>query len=207
MSGSPRESVGKKDAKKQRAEGKVPCVLYGTGDQIHFAADSVDFKDLIFTPEVCFVDITLGDKTHRAVLQDIQYHPVSDAIYHADFLELIPGKAFTMHVPVQLKGNSKGVIKGGRLMLKLRKLAVKATSDNMPDNIVIDISKLDIGQSIKVRDLAANGFEFQNAPNAMIVAVVTTRVAVDEEEEEEGAEGEGEGEGEKPAAAPEESAS
>lgn len=177
MSGSLRESVGKKDAKKQRAEGKVPCVLFGGKEQVHFAVETPLFKDIIFTPEVCFIDINVEGKTYRAILQDVQYHPVSDNIYHADFLELVPGKAVTMHIPVKLTGNSKGVIKGGKLALKLRKLAVNAIPENMPETMTIDITNLDVAQSIKVKDMASDKYHLLDTPNAVVVTVVTTRGA------------------------------
>jgi large subunit ribosomal protein L25 len=177
MSGSLRESVGKKDAKKQRVEGKVPCVIFGSGQQIHFATESSQFRDIIFTPEVCFVDISIEGKTYRTILQDVQYHPVSDNIYHADFLELMSGKAITMHIPVKLTGNSKGVIKGGKLALKMRKLAVNALPENMPETLTIDITSLDVGQSIKVRDLASEKYHLLDTPNAVVVTVAITRGA------------------------------
>merc|ERR1711991_623833 len=150
LSGSPRENVGKKDAKKNRKLGKVPCVLYGGKEQTHFIAEEKDFKNIIFTPEVFIINLNIDGKEVQAVLQDIQYHPVTDRILHVDFLEVIPGKPVTVAIPVAIEGNAPGVMKGGKLRIKIRKMGVSALAENLPDQIVIDISKLDIGNGVKV---------------------------------------------------------
>lgn len=191
LSGSLRGNVGKKDAKAQRKLGKVPCVIYGGSEQKHFTLDQKEFKKIIFTPEVSIVKLTLGEKNYECILQDVQYHPVTDKVLHADFLELQAGKPVTVALPVELKGTAPGVVKGGKLRLKLRKLRVSGIINIMPEHIVLDISKLDIGRSIKVRDIAHADLNFLDPGNQVVVAVVAVRgISAEEEEGEEGAEGE-----------------
>jgi large subunit ribosomal protein L25 len=175
MSGSPRENVGKKDAKKNRREGKVPCVLYGGKDQIHFLANEKDFKDIIFTPEVCFIDLTIDGKQYKATLQDVQYHPVSDNILHVDFLEITDGKPIVMYVPIKVTGTSPGVLRGGKLVTKMRKLKVKGLSDVLPDDVKIDINNLEIGDFVKVNNLNITGVEFLDVPSSVVVTIKATR--------------------------------
>ncbi len=206
MSGSLRENVGKKDAKKNRREGNVPCVLYGGKEQIHFSMPEKDFKKIIFTPEVYILNIGIDGKEYTAILQDIQYHPVTDIILHADFLELISGKPVIIGIPLKFEGNPPGVLKGGRLVKKIRRLLVKGLVEDLPENILLDISKLEIGDSIKVANVSFKNLEFLDLPGSEIIGVKTARAVAedeleDEEEEgEEGAEGEAkpEGEGAKP---------
>ncbi len=208
LSGSPRENVGKKDAKKHRREGKIPCVLYGGKEQVHFAIPEKEFSKVIFTPEVYILNIAINGTEYQCILQDVQYHPVSDVILHADFLQVIPGKPVVIGIPVKLTGNAPGVIKGGKLRIKLRKLLVKGLVENLPDVIEISISKLDLNDNVKVRDLNLPNLELMNQPNSEIVGVKTARGAGmdepgEEEEGEEGAPAEGEegdtSEGETPA--------
>ena len=200
LSGSLRENVGKKDAKQQRKLGKVPCVIYGGSEQKHFTLDQKDFKSIVFTPEVIIVKLSLGDTTYESILQDIQYHPVSDEIIHADFLQLHPEKPVTVALPVELKGTAPGVVKGGKLRLKLRKLRVSGLINNMPEHIVLDISKLDIGRSIKVRDILNSELQFLDPTNLVVVSVMAARGIIAEEAEEESeSEAEGEEGGEKSA--------
>jgi len=185
LSGSLRESVGKKDAKKHRKEGKVPCVIYGGTEQIHFFTDETNFKGIIFTPHVYIVEITIGDKNYTAVLQDIQYHPVHDNILHADFLEIKPGKQVTIAVPVALEGTAPGVITGGKLIKKIRKIKIKALLEDLPDQLVVNISKLKIGDSILVSDVKNDKITFLDNPNAIIVGVFAARAAAGAEGAEE----------------------
>jgi large subunit ribosomal protein L25 len=195
MSGSPRENVGKKDAKKNRREGKVPCVLYGGKEQVHFTLPEKEFSKIIFTPEVYILKITIDGTEYQAMLQDVQYHPVTDVTLHADFLQLLPGKPVVIGIPIKLTGNAPGVIKGGRLVSKLRKLVVKGLVEDLPEVIEISISKLDLNDSVKVRDLSLANLELMDNSNSEIVGVKTARGAgmgdeTEEEEEVEGAEGE-----------------
>jgi len=196
MSGSLRGNVGKKDAKKARKEGLVPCVLYGGKEQLHFAIEEKAFKPVLFTPDVFLIKLEVDGKNFDVILQDVQYHPVTDSLLHADFLEVIPGKQVKVSVPVELTGTSKGVLRGGRLIKKFRKLLVKGLIEHLPEKIVVDISKLDIGDSIKISNLKLDNIEFLDPATAMVVTVRTARVvaATAEEEEEEAAEGEEGGE-------------
>jgi len=189
LSGSLRENVGKKDAKKLRTEGKVPCVIYGGKEQKHFFIDQKDFKKIIFTPEVFIIKIELGKVSFETILQDIQYHPVTDIVLHADFLELIPGKAVTLAIPVQMEGTSPGVIKGGRLQLKIRKIRMKGLVEDMPEHVLLDISGLDIGNAIKVKEVPGEKLQLLDPANAVVISVKAAR-GVAEDLAEEGEEGE-----------------
>jgi large subunit ribosomal protein L25 len=180
ISGSPRENVGKKDAKKHRIDGKVPCVLYGGKEQTHFVTDEVSFKKLVYSPDAYTVKINLGNKEVNAILQDIQYHPVSDSILHADFLEIFDDKPVIIHIPVKVTGTSKGVLNGGSFIQKLRKLKIKALAADLPDNVVVDITPLDINDSIRVSDIKKPNVTFLDPANAVIVGVRVTRVYVEE---------------------------
>jgi len=177
MSGSLRENVGKKDAKALRKQGLVPAVLYGGEKQIHFAVESRQFKDLVFTPEIAFVDLDISGEKYRAILQDIQYHPVTDNIMHADFLEIHDDKEIVMGVPVKSTGVAPGVLMGGVLMTKIRKLKVRALPAHMPEEIVLDISKLNIGDSIKVQDVETKDYTLLDTANAVVLTVRVTRAA------------------------------
>ena len=194
LSGSFRGNVGKKDAKKARNQGLVPCVLYGGKEQIHCLIEEKAFKPILFTPESFLIKLDVDGKTYDVILQDVQYHPVTDSLLHADFLEVVPDKPVKTAIPVILTGVSKGVLRGGRLIEKFRKLRVKGLVENIPEKIEVDITKLDIGDSIKISNLKVENIEFLDPQNAMVVTVRTARVvaATDEEEEEEGAEESGE---------------
>ncbi len=187
MSGTPRESVGKKDAKKNRREGKVPCVLYGGKEQIKFVIEEKLFIKIIFTDEVYLLKINIAGKEYNAVMQDIQYHPVTDKILHVDFLEILPGKKVTIAVPVKVEGVAPGVLKGGKLTKKLRKIRIKALIEDLPDYITLNINELNIGDSIKVRDVKNDKLEFLDMPGSVIVNVKTARGATAEEEAEDAA--------------------
>jgi len=187
LSGTPRAYVGKKDAKKSRKEGKIPCVIYGGESQIHFTLPELAVDKIIFTPEVFILNITIDGKEHQTILQDIQYHPVTDKVLHVDFLEITKGKDIVVGLPVKFVGVAPGIIKGGKLQVKYRKLRVKGNIDNMPEFIELDVSKLDIGNSIKVRDLSIDNLQVIETPNAVVVQVKMARGAQagDEEAEEE----------------------
>ena len=196
--GYKRANLGKTDAKKLRAEGRVPCVLYGGKDQMHFETPMINFRDLVYTTDAHFVNISVDGKQARAILQDIQFHPVSEMIMHVDFLELRDGKAIRMKIPVRTKGNAPGVSEGGKLYINQKYILVKALPEDMPEEILIDISKLDLGGSIKVGELETEQFEFLTSDLVSVISVETPRtirVIETEDEEEELLEGEEEGEG------------
>jgi len=197
IKGSKRESVGKVATKALRNAEKVPCVLYGGEQTIHFSADEKAFKNLVYTPNVYTAKIELEDgKIFDAVLQDIQFHPVTDKILHVDFYQLFKGKEITMHIPVHLIGSAPGVLNGGSLGFNLRKLNVRALPKNLPDFIDADISKLDIGDKVTVSELADEKFNLLHPENTVVVQVRMARAAIVDEvvEGEEGEEGATEGE-------------
>ena len=177
LSGSVRSNVGKKDARKTRNEGFVPCVVYGGAEQIHFSVAEPQFKDLLFNPNVAFVDLNIDGKQIKAILQDVQYHPVSDAIFHVDFKELSDDKKIIMGIPVKVVGKSIGVTKGGKAQIKSRKIKVKALPANMPEQITLDITHLDVGQSLRIKEIATNNYELLDAPNTVAVTINVTRAA------------------------------
>ncbi|HEX7412849.1 MAG TPA: 50S ribosomal protein L25/general stress protein Ctc [Bacteroidia bacterium] len=180
LSGSPRANVGKVDATQLRNNGKVPCVLYGGKEQVHFSADERDFRHIIYTPEVCFIEIDLNGKKTKAILQEAQYHKVNDKLIHADFLEIVEGKLVTMHVPVKLHGQSEGVKAGGKLNFKQRMVKVRGLADKLPDQIDINIEKIQIGKGVSIADLKMEGVEFLQAQNVSVVSVNMARTVVEE---------------------------
>ncbi len=198
LSGSLRENVGKKDAKAIRNAMRVPCVVYGGDTQTHFSVKHTDMEKLVYTPNVYIINVDIEGKKVKTVIQDIQHHPVTDKINHVDFIELKEDKKVKVNIPVKLEGRAIGVLNGGKLSQVFRTLKVYALPGELPDAITVDISKLRIGMSVRVRDLMTDSLEILNAPSAVVCSVKMSRGAVDldEEEEEEGAEGEGaEGEG------------
>ncbi|WP_445383274.1 50S ribosomal protein L25/general stress protein Ctc [Robiginitalea sp. IMCC43444] len=193
IQGSQRESVGKASTKALRNAGKVPCVVYGGEKPLHFSADEISFKDLVYTPNAHTVVIEMdkGEKI-SAIMQDIQFHPVTDAILHVDFYQLFPDKEVTLKIPVRLLGNSPGVRNGGRLLFRKRKLVIRALPDNLPDFFNVDISKLKIGDNITVGILKSDDFTILHPDTTVVVQVKTARTAivVEEDEDAEGVEGE-----------------
>jgi large subunit ribosomal protein L25 len=180
LSGSPRANVGKVDATLLRNTGKVPCVLYGGKEQTHFSADETAFRHIIYTPEVCFVEIDINGKKTKAVLQEAQYHKISDKLIHADFLEIVATKPVVMNVPVKLKGQSEGVKAGGKLNFKQRMLKVRGLADKLPGQIDIDITNLTIGKGVSVGDIKIDGVEVLNPKNISVVSVNMSRNVVEE---------------------------
>jgi len=180
LTGSLRTKNGKKDAMHIRREAKVPCILYGGKEQVTFSVIEKDFKPLVYTPEIHTVKLSIEGKEFDAILQDIQYHPLKDSIIHADFLQIMPGKAVTMNVPVQTTGAAPGVKAGGKLQKKLRTVRVKGPVEKMPEVVKVDVSTLEIGQSVRIGDLKYDGMTFLQAPNITVVGVRITRNVVEE---------------------------
>lgn len=199
MSGSPRANVGKKDAKALRKAGLVPCVIYGGKEQIHFSTPEKSFKDVVFTPDVCFIEVDLNGKKYLTVLQDIQYHKVKDSILHADLFELHEDKPITLPIPVVYVGSSPGVLQGGKLVRTTRKIRIKALPKDMPQTITIDLSPLEIGDMVKVSALEPKNFTIVEHPSTTICMVKVTRNVVAVEEATEGGESAEGGEGEEKA--------
>jgi large subunit ribosomal protein L25 len=176
LKGESRGELGTRTAKALRSEGKVPCVIYSEGKEAaHFAVYQADFKNLVYTPNVYKVRINLDGQNHEAILQDIQFHPVSDAILHADFMSVDANKKVIMEVPIRVVGNSPGVRAGGKLVTKINRLRVKGLIADMPDFIDVAIDTLEIGQSAKVRQISIDKLEILDAQENAIVSVKTTR--------------------------------
>ncbi|BDC98924.1 50S ribosomal protein L25/general stress protein Ctc [Persicobacter psychrovividus] len=173
--GFKRANLGKKDAKDLRLEGNVPAVLYGGEEQVHFYAPAYLFRDLVYTPNVYFVKLNIEGTEYKAVLQDTQFHPVSENLLHADFLLVNDDKPMKMELPVVFEGSSPGVAVGGRLVTKLRKIKVKALPNALPDNIKVDISTLELGKSVKVGEVPVEGLEILNNPTISIATVEIPR--------------------------------
>lgn len=179
IKGSERESVGKSATKAARNAGMVPCVLYGGDQPVHFIAEEKAFKGLVYTPNVHTVAIDLaGGKSYEAILQDIQFDPVSDKILHIDFYQLDPKKEITMEVPVKVVGNSKGVMAGGVLRLNQRKLKVRALPANLPDFVEADITELEMGNKLYITKIPTNNFKLLQPDNTVICQVKISRAAM-----------------------------
>lgn len=185
LSANARVDLGKKESKALRNAGQVPCVIYGGESTAHFSVKALDLRNLVYTPNVYTAEIEIDGKTYKAILKDIQFHPVTDTILHVDFMELVDGKDITLSVPVTITGNAKGVMQGGKLRKNMRRLTVRATPDNLPNSIDLDVTALSIGKSIRVSNVETNNFDILNPGSAVIVAVKMARGAVVEAEEEE----------------------
>jgi large subunit ribosomal protein L25 len=175
ITGSKRTQLGKKDSADLRRSEMVPCVLYGGKEPIHFAANEKEFRYLVYTPDIHSVKIDVGGTQYNAVMKDIQFHKVTEKIIHVDFLEVVPGKKITMEIPVKTQGAAPGVRAGGKLLKKLRSLTAKGTTDKFPEAITVNVEKMEIGDSVRVKDIKLDGIEFLNTPNATVVAVRITR--------------------------------
>ncbi len=177
MSGSLRENVGKKDTKALRREDKVPCVMYGKGEQMHIAIPLKQFDRILFNPEPCYVEIDINGTKHQAMMKDIDFHPVTDIVYHCDFYELSEDKPIVMSIPVHTTGTSVGVMAGGKLAFKSKRLLVKALPANMPSEIVVDITKMGVGSRIKIQDIATDNFEFTQNKSNEVITITSTRAS------------------------------
>ncbi|SDW89657.1 50S ribosomal protein L25/general stress protein Ctc [Aequorivita viscosa] len=196
IKGSKRESVGKKATKALRNAGMVPCVVYGGKEPISFSAEEIAFKNLVYTPDVHTVVVDLGGTKVNAILQDIQFHPVTDRILHIDFYQIFDDKEVTMEIPVRTTGNSRGVRNGGTLRIVTRNLRVKALPENLPDFIEADITEMKIGAKMYTKSIETDKYKIMHPENTVICQVRTSRTAVadvdDEDEEGEATEDAGE---------------
>ncbi len=176
LKGESRSEVGSRTAKELRNKGMVPCVMYSEGKEaIHFAIYQADFKNLVYTHNAYKVKLEIDGNTYTAILQDMQFHPVSEAILHADFMSVAEGKKVVMEVPIRVVGNSPGVRAGGKLVRKINRLRLRGLLAEMPDYVDVSIDTLEIGQSAKVRNLSLENLEILDAPENAIVTVKTTR--------------------------------
>lgn len=185
IKGSQRESVGKKATKALRNAGMVPCVVYGGDEPISFSAPELAFKNLVYTPDVHTVVIDLGGAKVNAILQDIQFHPVTDRILHIDFYRIFDDKEVTMDIPVRTTGNSRGVRSGGTLRVVTRNLRVKALPKDLPDFIEADITEMKIGSKMYTSAIKPDNYTIMHPDNTVICQVRTSRTAIADIEEEE----------------------
>lgn len=177
VSGKLRKDLGKKEANILRAEGKVPCVLYGKDSVTHFYCEVDDLRHLIYTPHVFLVNIDIDGEKHQGIMQDIQFHAVTDEVLHIDFLKTTPDKPVKVQIPVKTTGYAKGMRVGGKLQLEVRRLTVTALPQNLPDEITIDVTDLDLGQSFRVGDIKDEKITILNGKSVPVVRVMVTRAA------------------------------
>ena len=178
IKGSQRESVGKAASKALRNAGQVPCVLYGGDNVLHFSAPELAFKNIVYTPNVYTAAIELNGKTYNAILQDIQFDPVSDKLIHIDFYQLNKSKEITIEVPIQIEGTSPGIMAGGTLRIVNRKLKVKALPDNLPDFVPVNISGLEMGNKLYVTKLAQENYKIMHPDNTVVCQIRVSRAAM-----------------------------
>jgi len=172
-----RSSVQSRALKEIRKNNGVPCVLYGGAENVHFTVTNEMLRNLVYTPDIYLVNLDIDGKKVKAILKDIQFHPVKDTILHVDFLEVVDGKPIVMEVPVQLEGLAEGVKAGGKMTLQMRKLKVKAMYDKVPEKLVVNVSHLGLGKTIKVGELSYDGLELLNAKDNVVCVVKLTRAA------------------------------
>ncbi|MPM63192.1 50S ribosomal protein L25 [bioreactor metagenome] len=179
LKGEIREDFGKKAARSYRGEGLIPCVVYGGSNEknINFVVKKSDVRNLIYTPEVYLINLVLDGKPMKAILKEIQFHPVKDNILHIDFLHVFPNIPVVIELPVRLEGLAAGVKSGGKLSLDMRKLKVKALADKIPQELVVNVDALELGKSIQVGELNFEGLELLTPKNAVVCRVSLTRAA------------------------------
>ncbi len=192
LSGSSRKNVGKKDAKSQRREGQVPAVIYGGKTQVHVTVNEIALKKVVYSPNVYQIELDVDGAAKDVIIQDIQFHPVTDRIVHVDFLELLADKEVKIGLPVRTEGLSAGVRNGGRLAMNFRTINAKGLPSAFPEEISIDITELEIGDFVRISSVDIPGLTLLHPENAVILAVKRTRAAMAaaSEEGEEGEEGE-----------------
>lgn len=172
-----RSSEQSRALKEIRKNNGVPCVLYGGAENVHFTVTNEMLRNLVYTPDIYLVNLEIDGKKVKAILKDIQFHPVKDTILHVDFYEVIDGRPIVMEVPVQLEGLAEGVKAGGKMTLQMRKLKAKAMYDKMPERLVVNVSHLGLGKTIKVGELSFDGLELLNAKDNVVCVVKLTRAA------------------------------
>ncbi|HMQ61687.1 MAG TPA: 50S ribosomal protein L25 [Flavilitoribacter sp.] len=176
IKGEPRADLGKKGAKAVRTEGKIPCVLYGHDVVVHFSVNPPDIKNLVYTSDFNLAEVEVDGKKFKCYLKDKQFHPLTDAILHLDFLTLSEGQKIKVEVPVRFSGQAKGVKVGGKLQQSLRTVKIKTTPEHLIDEVIVDVSHLELGQSIRVRDIKAiDGVEIMNSPGIPLATIEIPR--------------------------------
>jgi large subunit ribosomal protein L25 len=177
LKGEVRTDLGKKANKALRKEEKVPCVIYGGEENVHFVVAEKEFNKLLFTPNTYIINLTLGDKVMKAVLRETQFHPVSDRALHADFYQIFEDKAVAVDVPVKIEGFAKGVQAGGKLSVNMRRLKVKGFIKDLPDFLPVNVDEVGLGKAIQVGELSYENLELLNAKSAVVAQVRLTRAA------------------------------
>ena len=175
LAGQSRTNLGKKESKHLRAEGLIPCVLYGAGENANFTVSVKAFDKVIITPNVYVVLLNIDGKAHKAILKEVQFHPVTDEVLHVDFLEVTDDKPFAVKLPIKIEGHAEGVKQGGKLKVKMRKMKVSGLLKDLPDVLKIDISALGLGQSIKLASLSFDGLTIEDPKSSVVCSVLATR--------------------------------
>lgn len=195
LSGSSRGSVGKKDANQLRKDNRVPGVLYGGGEQKHFSVKELDISKLVINPDVFRINLDIDGESFDCIIQEVQFHPVTDRIVHLDLLQVVPGKPVRVDLPLRTTGTAAGVIAGGRLSMLFRRVAVRGLADDLPEFITIDVSDLQIGDNIRVKDIEVPNCTVLLNDSTLLAAVKRTRAAMSAASEEEDGDGEASAEG------------
>ena len=178
LNGSVRTETGKKATKAIRANGNIPCILYGCGKVIStFVVTNNDVRKLIYTPEIFVVELNIDGKAYKAIMQEVQFHPVNDKVLHIDFLEVSENKPVVMKVPVVSVGHAEGVKAGGKLIQNVRRLKVKAVYTDIPETLEINVESLGLNKSIQVKDLSFDKLELLDNPQNVVITVKPTRAA------------------------------
>ena len=177
LKGTVRTDLGKKATKAERVLDKVPCVLYGGAENVHFTTTIGEIRKMIYSPEVFVVNLDIDDKKTKSIMKALQFHPVSDKVLHIDFLEVTEDRSVVVELPVKLEGLAEGVKAGGKLALEMRKLKVKGLYTQIPENVIVDVTELGLGKSIQVANVAVENLEILNAKNAVVAQVKLTRAA------------------------------
>lgn len=191
LSGSLREGVGKKDAVQLRKSGRVPAVIYGGEEQIHLHVDAIALQKITHSPDVFQIQLDIDGKEYRVIIQEEQYHPVTDRAVHVDFLQCFDDKEIVVGLPVRTTGTSPGVVGGGALRINFRKVRLRGLPTNLPEFLEVDISPMQIGDAVRIRDLQVEGCEALHPDSAVVVAVKTTRAAMSAAAAAEGEDGGG----------------
>lgn len=184
IEGQIRSARGKKAARAARSEGQIPCVIYGGTETIHFSAPTTAFKALVYTPEFQLAEISVDGKTYRAIVKDLQFDVVTDALNHVDFLELVEDRKMIANLPLKFVGQPEGVKAGGRLEVKLKTVKVRTLPKYLAEHLEVNIEQLQIGGNVRVEDIKVDNIEIMNSPRIPVASVVTTRALRQAETEE-----------------------
>ena len=180
IEGKTRSNIGKKETQALRKQGNIPCSIYGGGDNVNFFAPVNAFKELVYTPEFYTTQIIVEGKQHHCVMQDIQFHPITDEVLHIDFREMHPEKKIVLELPVKLEGIAPGVKEGGRIYLRMKKMKVRLLPKDLIEHITVRIDQLGLGKSVRVSEINIPGIEFLNSPHIPIVSVLIPRIEKEE---------------------------